>query len=40
MNDQQYLENIKTLIEKSVVNKTNEFEQSIIKKNKFNDLYD
>ena len=32
--------NIETLIEKSMINKINEFEQSIMKNNKFNDPYE
>ena len=40
MDDQQYLENITTLINDSLFIKVNEFEQTIIKNDKFNDLYE
>ena len=40
MDDKQYLENIGTLIENSMINKVNEFEQSVMKNNKFNDSYE
>ena len=40
MEDKQCLQNIETLIEKSMINKINEFEQSIMKNNKFNDPYE
>ena len=34
MDDKQYLENIGTLIENSMINKGNEFEQSVMKNKK------
>ena len=37
MNDKQYLENLSTLIENFMINKINEFEQSAMKNDKFND---
>ena len=40
MDDNEYLENIEALIEKSTINKINEFEQSKIKNDEFNDLYE
>ena len=40
MDDNEYLENIEALIEKSTINKINEFEQSVIKIDKFNDPYE
>ena len=40
MDDKQYLENIGTLLEDSMINKVNEFEQSVMKNNKFNDSYE
>ena len=40
MDDKQYLENIGTLIENSMINKVNGFEQSVMKNNKFNDSYE
>ena len=40
MDDKQYLENIGTLIENSMINKGNGFEQSVMKNNKFNDSYE
>ena len=40
MDDKQYLENIGTLIENSMINKGNEFEQSVMKNKKFNDSYE
>ena len=40
MDDRKYLENIGTLIEDSMINKVNEFEQSVMKNNKFNDSYE
>ena len=40
MDDQQYLENITTLINDLLFIKVNEFEQTIIKNDKFNDLYE
>ena len=38
MDDKQYLENI-TLINDSLFSKVNEFEQTVVKNDKFNDLY-
>ena len=38
MDDEQYLENICTIIEDSMINRVNEFEQAIIKNDKVNDL--
>ena len=40
MDDEQYLENICTIIEDSMINRVNEFEQAIIKNDKVNDLYE
>ena len=40
MDDKQYLENIGTLTENSMINKVNDFEQSVIKNNKFIDSYE
>ena len=40
MDDKQYLENIGTLTENSMINKVNEFEQSVMKNNKFIDSYE
>ena len=40
MDDKQYLENIGTFIENSMINKVNGFEQSVMKNNKFNDSYE
>ena len=40
MDDKQYLENIGTLTENSMINKVNDFEQSVMKNNKFIDLYE
>ena len=40
MDDKQYLEKIGTLLEDSMINKVNEFEQSVMKNNKFNDSYE
>ena len=40
MDDKQYLENIGTLTENSIINKVNDFEQSVMKNNKFIDLYE
>ena len=40
MDDKQYLENIESLIEKSMINKVNELEQSVIKNYKFIDTYE
>ena len=40
MHDKQYLENIGTLTENSMINKVNEFEQSVMKNNKFIDSYE
>ena len=40
MDDEQYLENICTIIEDSMINRFNEFEQAIIKNDKVNDLYE
>ena len=39
MDDKQYLENICTLIKNSVANKINEFQQAVMKNDKFNDPY-
>ena len=40
MYDKQYLENIGTLIENSMINKVNEYEQTVMKNDKFNDPYE
>ena len=40
MDDKQHLENIGTLTENSMINKVNEFEQSVMKNNKFIDSYE
>ena len=40
MDDKQYLENIGTLTENSMINKVNEFEQSVMKNNKSIDSYE
>ena len=40
MDDKQYLENITTLINDSLFSRVNEFEQTVIKSNKFNDPYE
>ena len=40
MDDKQYLENICTLIKNSVANKINEFQQAVMKNDKFNDPYE
>ena len=40
MDDKQYLENTCTLIKNSVTNKINEFEQTVMKNDKFNDPYE
>ena len=40
MDDKQYLKNIGTLIENSMINKVNEYEQFIIKNDTFNDPYE
>ena len=40
MDDEQYLENLWTIIEKSMIKKGNEFEQTVMKNDKFNDPYE
>ena len=40
MDDEQYLENLWTIIEDSMIKKGNEFEQTVMKNNKFNDPYE
>ena len=40
MDDKEYLEDICTLIKNSVTNKINEFEQTVMKNDKFNDPYE
>ena len=40
MDDKQYLENIGTLIENSMINKVNEYQQFLMKNDKFNDPYE
>ena len=40
MDDKQYLENIGTLTENSMINKVNDFEHSVMKNNKFIDSYE
>ena len=40
MDDKQYLENICTLIKNSVTNKIDEFQQAVMKNDKFNDPYE
>ena len=40
MDDKQYLENIGTFIENSMINKVNEYQQFLMKNDKFNDPYE
>ena len=40
MNKKQYLENIGSLTENSMINKVNEYEQTVMKNDKFNDPYE
>ena len=40
MDDEQYLENLWTIMEKSMIKKGNEFEQTVMKNDKFNDPYE
>ena len=40
MNDKEYEKDLLTLIENSMIKKVNEYEQSVMKNHKFNDLYE
>ena len=40
MDDEQYLQNLWTIIEDSMIKKGNEFEQTVMKNDKFNDQYE
>ena len=40
MDDKQYLENIASLIENSMINEVNEYEETVMKNDKFNEPYE